>query len=88
MATPYPCALLIRPETLLVNLEAVRMIVCRDHCYVLSVPDAESSPHGKFASHECVFVNDLTSRILHTPQRCAAASPLVLCVSLMRSLPI
>ena len=63
------------------------MIVCRDHCYVLSVPDADSSPHGKFASHECAFVNDLTNRILHKPQRCAAGAPSVLRACKMRLLP-
>ena len=34
VATPYPTALLIRERALVVNLEAVRMIICPDQCYV------------------------------------------------------
>lgn len=50
------------------------MVVCRDHCYVLSVPDADANPHGKFATNDCSFVHDLAQRIQHAPQRCAMPS--------------
>lgn len=34
VAEPYPTALLIRERALVVNFEAVRMIICRDQCFV------------------------------------------------------
>lgn len=34
VATPYPTALLIREKALVVNIEAVRMIICKDQCFV------------------------------------------------------
>ena len=33
---PFPSAILIRPRALIANLEAVRMIICSNQCYVLS----------------------------------------------------
>lgn len=35
---PFPAALFIREKAIIVNLEAVRMIICANQCYVLSVP--------------------------------------------------
>ncbi|GAB4824059.1 hypothetical protein N2152v2_011105 [Parachlorella kessleri] len=35
---PYPACLLIREKALVVNLETVRMIICANQCYLLSVP--------------------------------------------------
>lgn len=65
VATPYPCALLIRPATMLINMEAIRMVVCKDYLYVLSVPSANSGAHGKFATPESAFVQDLVSHLMH-----------------------
>lgn len=36
---PFPAALFIRERAIVVNLETVRMIVCSNQCYVLSVPN-------------------------------------------------
>lgn len=35
---PFPAAILIREQALVVNLENVRMIICANQCYILSVP--------------------------------------------------
>lgn len=53
---PFPASILVREKAIIVNLEAVRMIVCANQVYVLSVPKvravinqlislAISSPH-------------------------------------------
>ena len=34
VAEPYPTALLIRERALIVNMESVRMIICKDQCFV------------------------------------------------------
>lgn len=41
------------------------MVICKDRVYVLSVPDAIASPHGKLATHESTFVHDLVVRLIH-----------------------
>lgn len=41
------------------------MVICKDRVYILSVPDACGSPHGKLATHESSFVHDLVMRLLH-----------------------
>lgn len=41
------------------------MVICKDRVYILSVPDASSSAHGKIATHESPFVRDLVVRLIH-----------------------
>ena len=36
--TPFQAAILIRDKALIVNIEAVRLIICANQCYLLSVP--------------------------------------------------
>lgn len=40
---PFPAAILIRNRALIINLETVRMIICANQCYVLSVPDVRAA---------------------------------------------
>jgi hypothetical protein len=35
---PFPASLLVRQQAIIVNLEAIRMIICANQCYILSVP--------------------------------------------------
>lgn len=64
VATPYPTALLIREKALIVNMEAVRMIICPHQCYVLSVPNSNSPGRtGVFPASENTFVKDLIGLI-------------------------
>lgn len=44
VSTPYPTALLIREKALVVNMEAVRMIICADQCYVRFFLDRFPNP--------------------------------------------
>lgn len=37
---PYPASFFIREKAMVVNLEAVRLIICANQCYLLSVPKA------------------------------------------------
>lgn len=40
---PFPAAILIREQALVVNLENVRMIICANQCYILSVPSVSGN---------------------------------------------
>lgn len=44
---PFPAALFIRERAIVVNLETVRMIICSNQCYVLSVPNVRFAGRGR-----------------------------------------
>ena len=43
---PFPASLLIREKALIVNFEAVRIIICPNQCYVISVPKVRYFYHS------------------------------------------
>ena len=74
--TPYPTAILIREKAMVLNIESIRMIICRDYVYILSVPDPTNPVHGRFPAHDCDFVHEVVRRLTTdshaapAPQRC------------------
>lgn len=60
---PYPSALFIREKALVVNLEAISMIICRNQVYLLSVPSIDKPTVGTVPTPECSFVKDLIHRL-------------------------
>ncbi|PRW58893.1 magnesium transporter MRS2-7 [Chlorella sorokiniana] len=56
---PFPAAVLIRPKALVVNLETVRMIICQNQCYVLSVPKAGDPHVATLPSLDSPFIRQL-----------------------------
>lgn len=52
---PFPAAILIRNRALIINLETVRMIICANQCYVLSVPDVSGAGGGVVGSTGCTL---------------------------------
>ena len=68
MNTPYPTAILIREKAMVLNLESIRMIICHDHVYVLSVPDPANPVHGRFPAHDCEFVHEVVQRLTTDPR--------------------
>jgi len=69
VATPYPTAMLIREKALVINMEAVRMIICTDQCFVLSVPNPQvPGTTGMFPVTDSPFVKDLIGLIRQDPQ--------------------
>jgi hypothetical protein len=41
---PFPASLLVRESAIIVNLEAIRMIICANQVYILSCPKASQPP--------------------------------------------
>ncbi|KAL4420981.1 hypothetical protein ABPG77_001300 [Micractinium sp. CCAP 211/92] len=56
---PFPAAILIREKALVVNLETVRMIICSNQCYVLSVPKSSDPRMATFPCMDNPFVHQL-----------------------------
>ena len=63
VATAYPTAILIREKALVVHLESVRMIVCKDQILIISVPGPETPPQSAFPAPDSPFIQDLVGRI-------------------------
>ena len=63
VATAYPTAILIREKALVIHLEAVRMIVCKDQMLIISAPIADSSAQSCFPTPDLPFIQDLVMRI-------------------------
>ncbi|KAK2079687.1 hypothetical protein QBZ16_002082 [Prototheca wickerhamii] len=58
---PFPAAILIREQALVVNLENVRMIICANQCYILSVPSDRDPYKPAHPTADCQFVRKLFS---------------------------
>lgn len=56
---PFPAAILIREKALVVNLETVRMIICSNQCYVLSVPKVGDPQVATFPCLDNPFILQL-----------------------------
>ncbi|KAL4425925.1 hypothetical protein ABPG75_009941 [Micractinium tetrahymenae] len=56
---PFPAAILIREKALVVNLETVRMVICSNQCYVLSVPKSADPRVATFPCMDNPFVHQL-----------------------------
>lgn len=69
---PFPAAILIRERALVVNLESVRMIICANQCYILSVP---SVSRNALVSHLCagtvICSGDMPHPDMHAYCSCA-----------------
>ena len=63
MANSYPTAILIRKKALVVNLEAIRMIICSDQVLVQSVPSPQNPALNTFPTRTSPFVRDLVQRL-------------------------
>lgn len=68
VSSPYPTALLIREKALVVNMEAFRMIICADQCYVR----LSSTEHRNLAQTAIHSVKGFQLPAVH----CAAFCPL------------
>lgn len=63
-ATAHPTAILIREKALIINLEAVRMIVCKDQLFIISIPGSDPTVHSSVPpAPEASFVQDLVAKI-------------------------
>ncbi|KAK9803551.1 hypothetical protein WJX73_008351 [Symbiochloris irregularis] len=60
---PYPSSIFIREKALVVNLESIRMLICDDQVYVLSVPAAGQPGNGRTPDAEHYFIRDLVVRL-------------------------
>ncbi|GAB4823008.1 hypothetical protein N2152v2_010054 [Parachlorella kessleri] len=56
---PYPASLLIRERAIIVNLESIRMIVCSNQVYVLSVPKEDDPAVAAAPLPDSLFVLQL-----------------------------
>ncbi|KAK9826625.1 hypothetical protein WJX74_006505 [Apatococcus lobatus] len=64
IATVYPASIFIRDRALVVNLECLRMIVCKDEVFVLGVPDLHASqPACMRPKLDHFFVKELVARL-------------------------
>lgn len=80
MPTPSPCTLLIRDRALVANLESVRMIICSNAVFVLSVPKASDARVAAFPTLDNPFIKQLckclrtgkSTATLHDLNRCGA----------------
>ncbi|KAK9804816.1 hypothetical protein WJX72_007175 [[Myrmecia] bisecta] len=58
-------AILIREKALVVNMECVRMIICKDQVLLLTVPTAgQGSLQGVAPAWDCAFAKDLRTRLV------------------------
>ena len=64
VATAYPTAVLIREKALVVHLESIRMIICKDQLLLIGVPMAAQPGQSVFPSPDSPFVQELVSRIV------------------------
>ena len=63
VANSYPTAILIRKRALVVNLEAIRMIICADQVLIQSVPAKDNLTTGVFPDAKSPFIQDLVLRL-------------------------
>lgn len=90
---PFPAALFIRERAIVVNLETVRMIICSNQCYVLSVPNVRFAGRGRREREAgpglcipcCCRSLSQTSQPPPPPLRCRAGQgPLSCCTANLR----
>ena len=58
-----PTSLFIREKALVVNVESIRMLVCKDQVFVLSVPTPGDFQHGMFPTLDSRFVHFLADHL-------------------------
>ena len=63
MANSYPTAILIRKKALVVNLEAIRMIICSNQVLLQSVPAATNPATNVLPTKTSPFVRELVHRL-------------------------
>ena len=63
VANSYPTAILIRKRALVVNLEAIRMIIGADQVLIQSVPAKDNLTAGVFPDAKSPFIQDLVLRL-------------------------
>lgn len=63
--TPFPSSILIRDRAMIVNIEAVRMIICANQCYLLSVPKVGDPGFGVTPTLTNPFVKELCQCLAH-----------------------
>ncbi|KAL6786115.1 MRS4 [Auxenochlorella protothecoides x Auxenochlorella symbiontica] len=69
---PFPAAILIRNRALIINLETVRMIICANQCYVLSVPDDANPYKPSLPTCDSLFIKKLCEML--KPHKAAPSS--------------
>lgn len=62
---PFPAAILVRERAIIVNCEAVRMIICANQCYVLSVPKVGNLSQAAPPTVDHPFVVFLSNCLAH-----------------------
>lgn len=66
--SPHPASIYIREQALVVNLESIRMIICKDQVFLLSVPNPTDPHQPVFPSVDNAFVADLVDSLsFHAP---------------------
>lgn len=56
-------SLFIREKALVVNVESIKMLVCKDQVFVLSVPTPGDFQHGMFPTLDSRFVHFLADHL-------------------------
>lgn len=58
-----PTSIFIREKALVVNVESIKMLVCKDQVFVLSVPTPGDFQHGMFPTLDSRFVHFLAEHL-------------------------
>lgn len=66
VATTYPTAVLIREKALVVHLESIRMIICKDQLLLIGVPMPSQPGQSVFPSPDSPLVHELVNRIVRS----------------------
>lgn len=63
MPVSQPTSIFIREKALVVNMESIKMVVCKDQVFVLSVPTPGDFQHGTFPTLDSRFVHFLAEHL-------------------------